>query len=114
MTERRFAAARLGRTAMLAASIACAGLPAPAQDMPPPAGPTDAGVAQGPHAKFDAANTTHDGRLTLAQAQAGGMRMVVRNFDAIDAGHQGYVTWPQIRAFMTARREARQQQAPAP
>ncbi len=60
--------------------------------------------------RFQAANTTGDGRLTLAQAQAGSMPMIVRNFSAIDTQHKGYVTLQDIRAYrqqMRAMRESR-------
>ena len=88
-----------------------------AQTAPPTGAPaiTAPGTAGAPHRlrdEFAAANTTGDGHLTLAQAQAGGMRMVARNFAAIDADHKGFVTWVDIRAFRKARRAARQQ-APA-
>jgi hypothetical protein len=51
------------------------------------------------------ANVTHDGRLTLQQAQSA-MPMVARNFDSIDVEHKGYVTLPEIRAFAAERRTA--------
>ncbi len=79
-----------------------------AQNAPPTA-------ASSPHPfrdKFEAANTTHDGHLTLAQAQAGNMPMVAQKFSAIDADHKGYVTLQDVHQFMKARRAARQ--APAP
>jgi hypothetical protein len=57
--------------------------------------------------RFEAANTTHDGRLTLEQARAGRMTRVVRNFDAIDSGKKGYVSLADIHAFNKAKRAAR-------
>ncbi len=57
--------------------------------------------------RFEAANTTRDGKLTLDQAQAANMVRVVRNFDAIDAHHNGYVTIEDIRAYNRARRAER-------
>jgi len=65
-------------------------------------------------ARFAAANTTHDGRLTREQAEAGGMKMVARYFDAIDVSHRGYVTLPEIRAFAQAHRRGRPGAPPAP
>jgi len=53
-------------------------------------------------ARFAAANTTHDGKLTQAQA-AQGMPMVARNFDQIDTQKAGFVTLPQIEQFMQQR-----------
>ena len=58
--------------------------------------------------RFEMANTTHDGRLTLQQAKSSDvMRTVAHNFDAIDATHKGYVTEDDIRAWYKARRAAR-------
>jgi hypothetical protein len=94
---------------MLLGSLA--GLPALAQQ----AGPSSAGAAHQPmRERFAAANTTHDGHLTLAQAQAADLQAVVRNFDAIDAEHKGYVTLDDVRGFMKARRAARQAGGTAP
>ena len=86
-------------------------LPALAQQ----ASPSSAGAAHQPmRERFAAANTTHDGHLTLAQAQAADLEAVVRNFDAIDAEHRGYVTLDDVRGFMKARRAARQAGGTAP
>ena len=63
--------------------------------------------------RFDAANTTHDGHLTLEQARAGRMIAVARDFDAIDKQHHGYVTMDDIRDYIRARRAARRAH-PAP
>ena len=52
--------------------------------------------------KFDAAATNHDGKLTLAQAQAG-MPRIAQHFAEIDTNHQGYVTLDQIKAFVASR-----------
>jgi hypothetical protein len=53
-------------------------------------------------ARFAAANTTQDGKLTRAQA-AQSMPMVARNFDQIDTQKAGYITLPQIEQFMQQR-----------
>ena len=53
-------------------------------------------------AKFNAANTTHDGHLTLAQAQAAGMTRIVQNFAQIDTGTKGYVTLADLQAWHAA------------
>ncbi|WP_428376985.1 hypothetical protein [Lichenicoccus sp.] len=88
---------------------------ASAQDTPPAASSAAvAPTAPGAHrlqARFDAANTSHDGHLTLSQAQSGGMRMVGRHFDEIDVGHKGYVTLDDVRQFTQAQRAARHGQA---
>ncbi|GLQ49355.1 hypothetical protein GCM10010872_08040 [Dyella flava] len=52
--------------------------------------------------RFDAADTNHDGKLTLAEAQAG-MPRVAQHFADIDTNHQGYITLDQIKAFMASR-----------
>jgi hypothetical protein len=89
--------------------------PAPGQKFaqqggPPPrpdaAAPGRAGAAAFA-AKFREANTTGDGRLTLAQAHAGNMPWVANNFAAIDQGHRGFVTLADIRAFRQQQRAQR-------
>ena len=56
--------------------------------------------------RFAAANTTHDGKLTREQAQAG-MPRVAQHFDEIDTQKAGFVTLAQIEDFMRARASAR-------
>jgi hypothetical protein len=56
--------------------------------------------------RFDAANTTHDGHLTLEQARSK-MPSVARDFAAIDTDHKGYVTIDQIKAHSRAARAAK-------
>ena len=56
--------------------------------------------------RFDAANTTHDGHLTLEQARSK-MPAVARDFAAIDTDQKGYVTIDQIKAHSRAARAAR-------
>ena len=56
---------------------------------------------------FDAANTSHDGKLTPAQAKADKWTRVVKNFDAMDTGHHGYVTVDDIHAYNRAQYAAR-------
>jgi len=56
--------------------------------------------------RFEEANTTHDGHLTLEQARAK-MPAVARDFAAIDTDNKGYVTLDQIKAERRAKRAAR-------
>jgi hypothetical protein len=63
-------------------------------------------MAQQLQSRFASANTTRDGKLTKQQALAG-MPMVARHFDEIDTANAGYVTLPQIEAFMQQRMTAR-------
>ena len=51
------------------------------------------------HDKFNAANTSHDGHLTLAQAQAAQLKPIVDHFAAIDTAHRGYITFNDIMAW---------------
>ena len=62
-------------------------------------------MAQQLQSRFANANTTQDGKLTRQQAAAG-MPMVARHFDEIDTAKAGYVTLPQIEAFMQQRAAA--------
>ena len=113
---------------MIAALVLCivsaaACLPASAQAWPASAGATSgapsgapSGTANGSaraermmaqvQSRFAAANTTHDGKLTREQAQAG-MPMVAQHFEEIDAQQAGFVTLAQIEDFMRARAAAR-------
>jgi hypothetical protein len=61
--------------------------------------------------RFAQANTTNDGHLTLAQAQAG-LPSVARHFSAIDKESKGYVTLDEIHAYQKEQRAMRHQ-APA-
>ncbi|ALK32926.1 EF-hand domain-containing protein [Burkholderia plantarii] len=54
--------------------------------------------------RFAAADADHDGKLTLAEAQAG-MPRLAAHFDEIDTAHQGYVTLDQIEQFAASRRQ---------
>ena len=85
-------------------------LPGFAQTQPAPA-PAPAAAAPGTatavppvkrvpfEQRFDAANTSHDGKLTLAQAKAGKLRGVTRYFALIDTGKKGFVTKDDVAAF---------------
>lgn len=53
--------------------------------------------------RFAASDTNKDGKLTKAEAQAGGMDRVVANFDRLDAKKRGYVTKSQIKAMAAKR-----------
>ncbi|HQT39889.1 MAG TPA: hypothetical protein PK231_10720 [Acidocella sp.] len=70
-----------------------------------PPGPLDhsghdhAAMLQKMHDRFNAANTTHDGHLTLAQATAAGLKPVVAHFAEIDTAKRGYVTFNQVQAW---------------
>jgi hypothetical protein len=84
--------------------------PPPQYGYPPPAGypaAQPAPSAELPDAgalvrRFDAANVTHDGRLTLQQAQAAQWTEIAGNFPAIDIGQKGYVTLDDIRVWLAA------------
>jgi methionyl-tRNA synthetase len=91
---------------ILALCLACTG--AFAQTATPAMGDNPqrmAQMAQQLQSRFANANTTQDGKLTRQQAAAG-MPMVARHFDEIDTAKAGYVTLPQIEAFMQQRAAA--------
>jgi Ca2+-binding EF-hand superfamily protein len=48
--------------------------------------------------RFQAADTNHDGKLTLEEVKAG-MPRVAKVFSQIDVENKGYVTLAQIQAF---------------
>ena len=95
---------------LLAAAVAPALAQTPSVTTPSVTAPGVAapGARPPPHdrmaARFAAANTTHDGRLTLAQAKDAKMPAVVRNFAAIDKDQKGYVTVDEVRAYRAQRR----------
>jgi hypothetical protein len=60
--------------------------------------------------RFDEANTSHDGHLTLEQAKAG-YPAVARHFTAIDQDKKGYVTEDDIRAYYKTQRTLHHQAA---
>ena len=70
-------------------------------------------MAQRFDAKFKAADKDGDGALTKEEAQAG-MPRLAKNFDQIDANHDGKVTEDEIRAYMKARHDARKAQKNTP
>ncbi|MEP2990463.1 MAG: hypothetical protein ABJN65_04525 [Parasphingorhabdus sp.] len=53
--------------------------------------------------RFASSDTNKDGKLTKAEAKAGGMDRVVANFDRLDAKKRGYVSKPQIKAMAAKR-----------
>lgn len=87
---------------VFAPAIACA-QSAVNSPPPPPPGPGSfhAGMAPDMHEMmaFYAANTSHDGHLTLVQAKAANFKLVADNFNKIDADKRGYVTFYDIQAW---------------
>jgi len=71
--------------------------------LPASAGSTPKQGRQTMTQRFEQANTTHDGHLTLEQAKAG-YKSVARHFDAIDVDKKGYVTEDDIRAYNKTQR----------
>lgn len=70
-----------------------------------------------PHAtmqqRFEQANVTHDGHLTLDQAKTG-YKSIVRHFDAIDQDKKGYITEDDIRAYYKTQHTLHHQAATSP
>ena len=58
--------------------------------------------------RFEAANTSHDGHLTQAQAEAAHMRGVGTHFAEIDSHHRGYVTFEELNSWRAERKVARE------
>ncbi|MDE1182483.1 EF-hand domain-containing protein [Paraburkholderia sp.] len=73
-----------------------------AQTAPQPDPQRMARMEQQLQSRFANANTTHDGKLTREQANAG-MPMVAKHFDEIDTQKAGFITLPQIEAFIQQR-----------
>jgi hypothetical protein len=65
------------------------------------------------HAMFAAANTSHDGRLTLPQAQAAHLTMLAAHFAEIDTKNRGYLTFNDIRAWRMDRQAQKLEQRAA-
>jgi hypothetical protein len=89
---------------------------APTETAPPAVAPTAPRVqrpASRAVGKFATVNTTHDGKLTLAQAQAADWRPVVRHFAAIDRDHKGYITRREMVDYFRALRAQRTGKTPA-
>ena len=63
--------------------------------------------------RFTAANTTHDGHLTLDQAKTAKMSSVVKHFATIDRGGKGYVTLDDLQTAQADARAAKAQQKAA-
>jgi hypothetical protein len=61
--------------------------------------------------RFEQANTTHDGHLTLEQAKAG-YKSVAQHFSAIDRDKKGYVTEEDVRAYFKEQRALHHQSTP--
>ena len=52
---------------------------------------------------FDAADTQHTGSITRDQAKAAGLGMIAGNFDQIDAGKTGRVSFEDVKRFLKKR-----------
>lgn len=94
--------------ALMVASPAMANDPPPKQEVTSTAATTPAPTREKLTLKqrFERANTTHDGRLTLEQARLG-YKSVAGAFDKIDATGKGFVTIEDIRAWRKAQQVAR-------
>jgi hypothetical protein len=64
--------------------------------------------------RFSAANTTHDGHLTLDQARKAKWTQVVRHFGDIDGDKKGYVTEQEVGTAAAQARAAKAAQKAAP
>ncbi len=105
-------------------ALSLIGLQVQAQTAPPPSAPAAPAAAAAPAVaapaapatshkrmtfkqRFAAANTSHDGHLTKAQAADAKMTFTVKHFDDIDTAKKGYVTADEIDSFAKAQRATR-------
>jgi len=58
-------------------------------------------------ARFEAADTSGQGHISRAQAEAAGLGFVTRHFDAIDDADHGSVSWAQVQAYIAQRQRSR-------
>lgn len=87
--------------------LSCSG-PALANDPPPaPDRPSPQRTRMTTEQRFQAANTTQDGRLTREQARLS-YRVIARHFDVIDTTGKGFVTLDEILAWQKSQRDARE------
>ncbi len=63
--------------------------------------------------RFEQANVTHDGQLTLEQAKTG-YKSIARHFDAIDRDKKGYITEDDVRAYQKTQHALHHQAATSP
>lgn len=54
-------------------------------------------------ASFEAADTQRSGSITREQAKAAGLGMIAGNFDQIDAGKTGRVSFEDVKRFLKKR-----------
>ncbi len=60
-------------------------------------------VEQKLKAVFETAAAAHSGSVTLAQAKAANLGLVVRHFDEIDVNHSGAVRFDDVKTFLKNR-----------
>jgi hypothetical protein len=60
--------------------------------------------------RFEQANVTHDGHLTLDQAKSG-YRTMARHFATIDQDKKGFITEDDIRSYYKTQRALHHQSA---
>ena len=105
-----FAATQTGLAQSAPTAPAPTTTPAPATPAAPAPRPARATRME---QRFNEANTTHDGHLTLEQAKAAKMTTVVKHFAGIDRGAKGYVTMDDVKVAAAASRAAKASK-PAP
>ncbi len=88
--------------------------PATAAPATPAVTPTKPARVSRMEKRFDEANVTHDGHLTLDQAKAAKMTNVVKSFATIDRGAKGYVTLDDLQTAAATARAAKAAAKPVP
>jgi hypothetical protein len=80
--------------------------PAPSAAQPAPHKAKKTAHHQTLQQRFDAANTTHDGKLTKDQAAAANWSYVTRHWSQMDKDNKGYVTVADIHSYAHAAHAA--------
>jgi hypothetical protein len=57
--------------------------------------------------RFAAADSSGQGHISRAQAEAAGLGYIARHFDAIDSAGHGSVSWAQVQAYLKQRQRSR-------
>jgi len=101
----------LHRTAFLLLALAASATTYAQSDDHPKAAPDERAhqMRERMAERFKAADTNHDGKLTLEEARAG-MPMLAKNFDQVDTARTGSVTLEQVMEAMKKMRQGRREQ----
>lgn len=57
--------------------------------------------------RFETADSTGEGHISRAQAEAAGLGFIARHFEAIDRHGHGSVSWAQVQDYLKQRQTSR-------